>query len=431
MKQKITLRLFLVGSASAIFMFIFALLFRNNISAMITCLAAACIFAAIAGWFITRDLLLPIDNLAQDIESGTMDGHNAIYRELAPLIAQIRSQKAAITEQIAEIEGEKTKFSSITQYMNEGLIILDSHKRVLMINDSASKYLSFTSNRSNVSLVEICRNIPLNEAVSAAILGNKTTVSLERSGRVLDIFVSPVFEQNAISGAVCIILDITEKAQLDNIKQEFTANVSHELKTPLTTILGYAEMMETGMAKSADTPAMAATIHREATRMLALISDILRLSQLDEGAIEMKKEPVDLILVAQKCADSLAQNAKTHDVTINVVGTSCIVSGDEKMLYELIYNLCDNAIRYNRPGGHVRITAEKNQLCVADTGIGIPEICKNRIFERFFRVDKSRSKETGGTGLGLAIVKHIAMCHKATIDLTSREDSGTSITVQF
>lgn len=405
--------------------------FRRQHKSSFSSLAIICAIAIIAAFITTRKLLEPIEGLAENIENGAMDGHDAIYRELAPLIAQIRSQKASISAQLKEIEGEQHKFSSIIQYMNEGLIVLDSHKMVLVVNESAIKFLGLTITHQNMALVEICRDINLNEAVRAAIAGNNSTVSLEKNGRTLEIFVSPVFEDNAISGAICMILDVTEKAQLENIKQEFTANVSHELKTPLTTILGYAEMMETGMAKPADMPNFSATIHREASRMMTLISDILRLSELDEGGLEMKKAPVNLMEIAKDCAKSLAPIAKKQNISFNISAEECNVQGDEKMLYELVYNLCDNAIRYNKPNGTVSISAHGTEFCVADTGIGVPENCQARIFERFFRVDKSRSKETGGTGLGLAIVKHIALCHNASISLTSHENQGTAITVKF
>ena len=218
---------------------------------------------------------------------------------------------------------------------------------------------------------------------------------------------------------------------MEQMRQEFTANVSHELKTPLTSISGYAEMIENGMAKQDDVQRFATIIHKEAGRLLTLISDIIQLSAMDESKTIIAKTPVDLLELAEECADILTLSAQQHQVSLHVQGKSATVMGNHDLLAELVYNLCDNAIRYNKPNGSVTILVQKDRLTVKDTGIGIPAAHQSRVFERFYRVDKSRSKETGGTGLGLAIVKHIAEQHKAKIDLKSTPETGTEITVHF
>ena len=233
------------------------------------------------------------------------------------------------------------------------------------------------------------------------------------------------------AGIICFIVDVGEQRQIEKMKQEFTANVSHELKTPLTSISGYAEMIENGMAKEEDIRGFAAIIRKEAGRLLTLISDIIQLSELDDPEGAMHLERVDLLELALECEAILALPAEARGITFSVIGGHSYVTGDKGMLSELIYNLCDNAIRYNRDGGSVDVLVRPGVLTVRDTGIGIPKAHQDRIFERFYRVDKSRSKQTGGTGLGLAIVKHITERHGARIELSSRTGVGTEITVRF
>lgn len=381
---------------------------------------------------LTRNLLRPIQKLSENIDETAElgDEGNKIYDEFVPFVEKIRLQRDENLKQLKKLRMEEDRLETIIASMSDGLIILDKENRVLMINDSAKKFLGCESDPGKQNIVQITRNREIIECIEKG-RREKSYLDLSLDGRRLQFMSGPVESSDKMIGVICFVLDVTEKLQAEKMRQEFTANVSHELKTPLTSISGYAEMIESGMASGNDATKFAGKIQREAGRMLTLISDIIRLSQLDEGNTDTLCEQVDLLEVARESAEQLSHSAEKHQVSISISGESRIVTGSASMLGELIYNLIDNGIRYNKPGGRVEVTVSENTLIVKDNGIGIPAKAQPRIFERFYRVDKSRSKESGGTGLGLAIVKHIATLYGWKISLQSRENIGTQITVEI
>ena len=273
------------------------------------------------------------------------------------------------------------------------------------------------------------------QAVDEVLEGHRSRQVLQMNGRCCQLLADPVWKDGEPAGAVLVLMDVTEQEKREELRREFTANVSHELKTPLTAISGIAEIMQGGMVKPEDIRDFAGDIYQEARRLIALVEDILRLSQLDEGAESLEREPVELLALSQEVARRLEPAARSAGVSVEVCGAPVQVQGVRRVLDEMIYNLCENAIKYNRTGGRVTLTvgqgAEGPEVTVADTGIGIPPEDQSRVFERFYRVDKSHSKEIGGTGLGLSIVKHGALLHNAQIYLNSQVDRGTSIRISF
>lgn len=360
------------------------------------------------------------------------------YPELTPFFTMMNAQQSEIEHQLARVAKEKNRLSTIINNMDEGLIILDNDLKVIMLNESAYSWLGTSTPRSECTgraVSEICRSPEI-----CACIERADSVNLTVDGRHLQLHVNHVASGAEQVGRIGLMLDVTQRSEIDRIKQEFTANVSHELKTPLTSISGYAEIIESGMAKGDDAPVFAGRIRRESQRMLALISDIIKLSKLDESSDSASYEAVDLMRIACECRDMLEMSADQHGVTVNVSGERSYVSGVPGELTELIYNLIDNGIRYNRQGGEVNVTVTAAAhaagdpiavVTVSDTGIGIAEEHQSRVFERFYRVDKSRSKATGGTGLGLAIVKHVAERHNAKIGMESRVGEGSVIRVEF
>lgn len=377
----------------------------------------------------TKGIIRPIESMAKDPDA-------VAYDELVPFSNMIEKQRREIGEQMERIQQETDKINTIIANMEEGFVLLDGEKNVLMHNDSATRLLqSGPGDVIGNSFIRLSRNENVNHCIDSASKGRSCEAAFEVGERKLQLLANPVYSKGEQIGVICIIVDVTGKQALDRMRQEFTANVSHELKTPLTSISGYAEMIESGIAKDGDVKTFAAKIHKEAGRLVTLIGDIIRLSQLEEEPSQIQPVRVEMASLVEECTDSLAISADKHKVSLETDVTPCTVRGDRNMLYELVYNLCDNAIRYNKENGSVLISVKPRKgrvvLKVKDTGIGIPKEHQARIFERFYRVDKSRSKQTGGTGLGLAIVKHIAEQHKAAIALDSEEGIGTEITVMF
>lgn len=331
----------------------------------------------------------------------------------------------------SELWEESERLSAVIGNMSEGLLVLDCDRNVIIANAGVAEYLGCQQPSGKAPLADMCSDEQLAECIASAESGESSSCCTELRGRQLQVIATPIAIDGKRMGVVCFILDITEQNQIERMKQEFTANVSHELKTPLTSISGYAEMIETGIARQDDICAFASTIRREAGRLLNLISDIIKLSELDESSGDLTLEPVELLSIARECAETLGHFAQSNNVSVSVEGEPSTVMGSRALISELVYNLCDNAIRYHRENGWVRIEAHGNVLIVTDNGIGIPPEHQARIFERFYRVDKSRSKETGGTGLGLAIVKHIAGQIGAHIELSSSAGNGSRFTIRF
>lgn len=396
-----------------------------------------CIFfiSIVVARTLSERFMRPVQKLAEDLESDAFaEGDEFIYKEFVPFVAKIRAQRGVMNEQMKRIENERGKLAVLIQNMPEGFILLDPVKNVLVINDVAKHILHIVeSNPSPKNILYFSRDLALNRTVDAAASGKRSEEAVDFSGRAYQIIANPVSVNGALSGIICLLLDVTEKKNFLRIKEEFTANASHELKTPLTTISGYAEMLGNGMIRPEDVVPCATKIHNESKRLLALVNDIMKLSELDEGQGREAGalESVDLLETARECAAELSPVAQNRKVTLNVEGSSFSVNGNARMLQELVYNLMDNAIRYNREGGSVYVRTEGRSLRVKDTGIGIPEEHRARVFERFYRVDKSRSKATGGTGLGLAIVKHVAENHGAKITLESELGKGSEFCVAF
>lgn len=397
---------------------------------------ALLILSLAIGSILTKKIIKPITKLSESVDDiGSEIDDEDIYPELVPFITEIIAQKREIRYQLGKVEREKNKVAAIIQNMSEGMILLDLDKNVLLMNEATKKIFDVGEiSLKHDSLLYISRDKDVNDCVDKALEGENSSIEIMLDGRIYQIIANPVASHGEQIGVICLIIDITEKKEIESMRQEFTANVSHELKTPLTSISGYAEMIEAGIVKEEDIKNFAGRIRKESARLLSLISDIILLSRLDDSQREeaVHKETVDLLRIAQKCADEISVQAEKQGVTVTVSGENCIMNGNITLLTELIQNLCDNAVRYNREkDGRVDITVGKNFIDVKDTGIGIPPEHRSRIFERFYRVDKSRSKERGGTGLGLAIVKHICELYNAKIELKSTENFGTEIKVIF
>lgn len=378
---------------------------------------------------IVRPVTLAADRLAQH------KNPDPPYEELAPFFEKIRTQRREIHEHIDTIRADQKRLQWILENMSEGLILLSADLRILMHNHAAEVLLNvLDSDYTGLTYTALIQKEELIEAVHAAQIGNPSAVTLDESSRAVRCYINPVTDHGHINGVLLFLLDATAQYRAEQIRSEFSANVSHELRTPLTSISGFAELLENGMVAPEQVPEFSATIHREAQRLLSLIGDIIRLSRLEEQHGHLM-DRVNLLTLAKGVCASLKQEAEDRSVTIRCTGTDQIVEGDFGMLRELIRNLCENAVRYNRPNGTVTVTVDAKGgrilLTVSDTGIGIAKEEQDRVFERFYRVDKSRSKATGGTGLGLSIVKHIVEYHGGEIRLDSIPGEGTRITVSL
>ena len=355
---------------------------------------------------------------------------NDVYEEISPLLHRIHRQHRQIIEQVDQMKRKSDEFQQITSHMQEGLVLLDSTGTIISINPAAKGLFEAEDDCVGKNFLTIDRTSSMRNAVNDALDKGRGYAKLNRNGRNYQFDLSRIESDGTVIGAVVLAFDITERLNAEQMRREFSANVSHELKTPLQGIIGSAELLESGMVKPEDEVRFVGHIKKEASRLVSLIQDIIRLSQLDEG-VELPKENVDMLELAEEVKAILEPSAADKQVTVHIAGQGFCVEGVRRMLHEVLYNLCDNAIKYNVPGGSVTISAENNRLIVSDTGIGIPAEHKDRIFERFYRVDKSHSKASGGTGLGLSIVKHAVAYHKAEITLESTPGKGTAITIQF
>lgn len=389
--------------------------------------AAAVVLSAVLAGRMSRQIVEPLNHL--DLEDPLS---NETYEEIAPLLRRIHQQRRQIDTQMDQLRERADELSQITASMAEALVLLDGEGRVLSLNPAAQEL--FGRGQVGDDLLALDRSPALSHAVKTALEEGRAEFQEERRGRTYQMDVTRIRSGRQVIGTVLLAFDITDRALAEQRRREFTANVSHELKTPLQSILGSAELLENGMVAGEDMPRFLGRIHAQAARLLNLIEDIFRLSQLDEGAA-MPWERVELRTLAQEVAAALSTAAAARGVTVEVTGEKAEVAGVRPLLQELLYNLCDNAVKYNVEGGSVTVEVSRREgravLSVRDTGIGIPEEYRDRVFERFFRVDKSRSKENGGTGLGLSIVKHAAQYHHARLELKSESGRGTEITVTF
>ena len=358
---------------------------------------------------------------------------NEACPELAPLMGRLNQQYIEISSNIRMLRRKTGELEQIVRHMKEGLVLLDSETTILSINPAAKTIFSADGMCIGKSFFTVERSQQMRDAVNEALDRGSSTVHLERGGREYLFDLSRIESDGSMAGVVVLAIDVTEQVNAERNRREFSANVSHELKTPLQSIIGSAELLENGLVLPEDMPRFVGRIRNEAARLVALVEDIIRLSQLDEGA-PMPREDVELLGVCREVAEELTDTAASRQVTVTVRGEEAVIPGVRRLLYEIFFNLCDNAIKYNVPGGAVTVTVTGGKapsVTVQDTGIGIPAEHQSRVFERFYRVDKSHSKQSGGTGLGLSIVKHAAAYHNAKLTLHSTPGEGTAITVTF
>ncbi|WP_302191700.1 ATP-binding protein [uncultured Ruminococcus sp.] len=396
-------------------------------------LLAACILSGVLSYRVSKKIVHPLSELdlkhPEQVET---------YDELSPFLQRIAAQNREIEHRVRELKKQQQEFSMITENMSEGLFVIDRNYQILSYNKSAVQIFSIENEPIGQNLLAVNRSQEFREAVDSVLQGRNTQKKLTLNGRVYQIIAnsvcSPDSEQELV-GAVLLVLDITEKEEQERYRREFTANVSHELKTPLTSISGIAEIIRNGIVRPEDIPHFAGKIYDESQRLITLIGDIIKLSQLDEDQVPLERESVDLLEISRDVIQQLSSVAKKNGVSLVAGGTHGSVYGVRQVLSEMVYNLCENAVKYNQKGGRVSVDVKQSDaaitLTVKDTGIGIPKAEQSRVFERFYRVDKSHSKAVGGTGLGLSIVKHGAALHHAVIELNSEVGEGTEIKLIF
>ena len=396
---------------------------------MLVVLAAALILALVLAKRISARIVAPLNRL--DLEKPL---ENDTYEELSPLLTRINQQRRQIDAQLRTLQQKKDEFDQITASMNESLVLMNEKGTVLSINPAARKLFHAEPDCVGQDFLTVERSHEISCAIRRALEEGHAELHVERGGREYQLDISRIESEGTVIGAVLLAFDVTEQAFAERNRREFTANVSHELKTPLQSIMGSAELIENGLVKQEDMPRFVGHIRTEAARLVTLIEDIIRLSQLDEGG-ELPFEPVDLKKLAEEASASLASAAAEKQVTIRVHGDDRQITTVRRLASEIIYNLCDNAVKYNREGGSVDVTIDGTAhgavVTVQDTGIGIPPEHQSRVFERFYRVDKSHSRQSGGTGLGLSIVKHAVQYLGGRIELESQPGKGTTMRVHF
>ena len=378
----------------------------------------------------TEKMMQPLNSL--DLEHPL---RGTVYPELKPLMSRIQRQNEQIARQVKELKTNQANYLAITEYMEEGLL-MTSRESILSMNQAAERFLGKDSRECiNKPVDVVARMSELQEAIEDALEGHGCEKVLVHGDRSYQILVNPVKISGRVQGTVVLILDITDKWEAEELRREFSANVSHELKTPLMSISGYAELIENGLVQVSDIPDFAGRIHQEATRLSVLVADIMKLSQLDEASEGLSWDMVSLKELSLEVCAHLQNLAEKHQVAVEFQGEDCMLYGVRQVLYEMFFNLCENAVKYNREGGTVKIVLENRgkavRWSVKDTGIGIAPEHQGRVFERFYRVDKSHSRKTGGTGLGLSIVKHGAALHHAELTLNSASGEGTEIILDF
>lgn len=378
-----------------------------------------------------RRIVKPINELNLDNPL-----ENDAYDELAPLLTRMERQYTQIHRQVKALENARAELAAIMDNMREGMILLDKNCAILSMNESAMRIFGVSEEEHiGRNLLSVSRDADLHDLAAAALHGDGGNLTINRNNRHYRIYASPVMQQDKVRGVVLLVLDVTERFAAEESRREFTANVSHELKTPLTSISGFAEIIRDGIAQPQDVQHFAGMICKESTRLIALVNDILELSQLDEKQNIGQKEFVSLMPMLHGLMDDFAIPAQKKNLTFTLSGDEAKVEGYPTLLREMFFNLIDNAIKYTPEGGKVAVSMENNGkqvvCCVSDNGIGIPEEHQPHVFERFYRVDKSHSRQTGGTGLGLAIVKHVAQIHQAELKLQSKASSGTSVMLAF
>ncbi len=377
----------------------------------------------------SRNLVRPLNNL--DLNDPLS---NDVYEELSPLLRHMAQQNKQIALQMDELSRSQNEFNAITSNMSEGLIVLNKDGVVVSLNTAARKIFEAEEDSIGKDFLTIDRTPEISRAIKETLSGKKQELEYEKNGRNYDLCINKIVEKDEVIGVLLLAIDNTEKIQAEQNRREFTANVSHELKTPLQSIIGSADLIESGLVKPEDMPRFIGHIKTDAARLVSLVSDIIRLSQLDENT-EMNWETVDALSVAKEALEMVGSIAESRNISLTIKGEPAPLNSVHKLLYDIIYNLCDNAVKYNKEGGFVKVdvktAGDKVQVAVSDNGVGIAPADQSRVFERFYRVDKSHSRESGGTGLGLSIVKHAVAYLKGSISLESTLGKGTTITVSF
>lgn len=388
------------------------------------------ILSGIMASAISKRIVKPINEL--DLESPE---ENRIYEELSPLLSKIHRQNREIQNQLELAKQQQEEFALITENMQEGLIVIDKYTMILSANSSAWNLFHMDRVCQGESVYCLDREEEFRHAIEQVLSGEHTELVLKLNGSDIQLIANPVIRDKKTEGAVVLLVNVTEKLERESLRREFSANVSHELKTPLTSISGFAEIMQGGLVKNEDIPKFAGRIYKESQRLLQLVEDVIQISQLDEEKTSYVWEPVDVYQVCKNAFESLKEKAKRLNVHLYICGERMKMEAVRTLLEEAIYNVCDNAIKYNRNDGSVSVfltqTVQEIQIVVKDTGVGIPKEDQDRVFERFYRVDKSHSKEIGGTGLGLSIVKHAVGALKGCVILRSEEGNGTEICMKF
>ena len=405
-------------------------LVENLIFPLCGLLCLMLILSGIMASAISKRIVKPINEL--DLESPE---ENQIYEELSPLLSKIHRQNREIQNQLELAKQQQEEFSLITENMQEGLIVIDKYTMILSANSSAWNLFHMDRVCQGESVYCLDREEEFRHAIEQVLSGEHTELVLKLNGSDIQLIANPVIRDKKTEGAVVLLVNVTEKLERESLRREFSANVSHELKTPLTSISGFAEIMQGGLVKCEDIPQFAGRIYKESQRLLQLVEDVIQISQLDEEKASYVWEPVDVYQICKNAFESLKEKAKRLNVHLYICGERMKMEAVRTLLEEAVYNVCDNAIKYNRNDGSVSVfltqTAQEIQIVVKDTGVGIPKEDQDRVFERFYRVDKSHSKEIGGTGLGLSIVKHAVGALKGSVILRSEEGNGTEITLRF
>ncbi len=377
----------------------------------------------------SRNLVKPLNNL--DLNDPLS---NDVYEELSPLLRHMAQQNKQIALQMDELSRSQNEFNAITSNMSEGLIVLNKDGVVVSLNTAARKIFEAEEDSIGKDFLTIDRTPEISRAIKETLSGKKQELEYEKNGRNYDLCINQIVEKDEVIGVLLLAIDNTEKIQAEQNRREFTANVSHELKTPLQSIIGSADLIESGLVKPEDMPSFIGHIKTDAARLVSLVSDIIRLSQLDENT-EMNWENVDALSIAKEALEMVGPIAESRNISLTIKGEPAPLTSVHKLLYDIIYNLCDNAVKYNKEGGFVKVNVktagDKVQVAVSDNGVGIAPADQSRVFERFYRVDKSHSRESGGTGLGLSIVKHAVAYLKGSISLESTLGKGTTITISF
>ena len=405
-------------------------LVENLIFPLCGLLCLMLILSGIMASAISKRIVKPINEL--DLESPE---ENRIYEELSPLLSKIHRQNREIQNQLELAKQQQEEFALITENMQEGLIVIDKYTMILSANSSAWNLFHMDRVCQGESVYCLDREEEFRHAIEQVLSGEHTELVLKLNGSDIQLIANPVIRDKKTEGAVVLLVNVTEKLERESLRREFSANVSHELKTPLTSISGFAEIMQGGLVKNEDIPKFAGRIYKESQRLLQLVEDVIQISQLDEEKTSYVWEPVDVYQVCKNAFESLKEKAKRLNVHLYICGERMKMEAVRTLLEEAVYNICDNAIKYNRNDGSVSVflvqTAQEIQIVVKDTGVGIPKEDQDRVFERFYRVDKSHSKEIGGTGLGLSIVKHAVGALKGSVILRSEEGNGTEICMKF